>query len=173
MTSSTSDLSIFSEVDISLQCALYPRQMANMMEAVETQINAMLFNFNHELGGIPLFYNDITIPTGKEQCRILGEHSWLHLEVSTKMIIFTPTKGAVLRGHVTSVSSEHVALLVFGVVNASVSKELLKSSYVFNAELQRWEGVGLSISEGDMMDIAIQSHFHNNGIIQIHASPAY
>ncbi len=167
---STSQLSIFSEVDVQLKCALYPRQMGNMLDAVKAQINSMLFNFNHELQGIPLFYGDIVIPKGKEYCRILGEHHWLHLDVSTKIIIFTPTKGAVLKGQVTSVSAEHVALLIFGVVNASISKEQLKS-YVFSPTLQRWEGLHASVCEGDSMDISILSHFHNNGIIQIQAAP--
>ena len=96
---------IFNECDILLKCALLPAESAEPLEAVKKQLNAILFKFSEEVGGIPLMYSSLTFPKGKEYGRIIGENYWVHVDVMTTLLLFQPVIGKSLCGKITKVST--------------------------------------------------------------------
>lgn len=93
----------FCEADIVLKVALVPAEAAEPLEAVKRQLNAMLFKFSEEVGGVPLTYSKLKFPKGKEFGRIAGEHYWVHVDVMTTLLLFKPTIGKTLTGEITKV----------------------------------------------------------------------
>ena len=93
----------FYKADITLKAALFPTNAAMPMEAVKKQLNDLLFKYNDDLNGVPMAYGELTIPKGKEYARIIGETFWLHVDVNTKLLVFKPEAGAVLKGTVVKV----------------------------------------------------------------------
>ena len=63
----------------------------------------MLFRYNDSVEGIPLSYSQLKFPKGKEYGRILAEHYWLHVDVTTKLLVFKPEIGMSLTGKITKV----------------------------------------------------------------------
>jgi DNA-directed RNA polymerase subunit E'/Rpb7 len=93
----------FYKADITLKAALFPTSAPMPMEAVKKQLNDLLFKYNDELNGVPMAYSELSIPKGKEYARIIGETFWLHVDVNTKLLVFKPEAGAVLKGTVVKV----------------------------------------------------------------------
>ena len=94
----------FCEADIVLKVALVPAEASEPLEAVKRQLNAMLFKFSEEVGGVPLTYSELKFPKGREFGRIAGEHYWVHVDIMTTLLLFKPIIGKTLTGEITKVS---------------------------------------------------------------------
>ncbi|KAJ1383158.1 hypothetical protein B484DRAFT_411235, partial [Ochromonadaceae sp. CCMP2298] len=81
----------FQQVDVLLKVAIQPVYSSKPIEAVQQQLNNMLFKYNESLEGIPLSFSDLGFPTGREYARILADQFWLHVDVNTKVVLFKPT----------------------------------------------------------------------------------
>ena len=96
-------MSEFTRVEIILKVALLPTSTKYPIEGVKRQLNAMLFKYNEEVGGVPLSFSTIKFPKGKEFGRILAEQYWLHVDVTTKLLVFRPEIGSTLKGKINKV----------------------------------------------------------------------
>ena len=99
------DLSPFREVDVVLKCALLPSQIEFPLDGVKYQLNEMLFRYNYDLQGIPVSYSQIVFEKGKDCGRIMGEMPSVHIDISTKLMVFQPTIGQQLFGKITKVTN--------------------------------------------------------------------
>ena len=96
---------MFENVDVVLKMALLPHHTSQCMNVVTKQVNDMLYKYNESLGGVPVAYTDLRSPKGKEFARIFGEEAWLHVDVHTQMLVFTPRVGETIYGKVSKVNS--------------------------------------------------------------------
>jgi len=153
---SRTDLSPFKEIDALLKCSLAPASFEYPLQEVKRQLNELLFKFNTDLQAVPLSYSNISFPSGKEYGRIMGELPTVHVDIVARLLVFQPEVGQSIVGQitkvrcsqrkiiahttdiVTQVTESHVALLVNGMFNASVSSEELLLKYSYNYGTMTW-----------------------------------
>lgn len=128
----------FFQESIVFQAALLPSQSSNLLDGVKQQINALLLNYSEDLKGIPLSYTDIKFPRGKEYCRIIGEDHWLHIDVTTKILVFRPVIGIILTGRITMISDSHLSLLVYQMLNASITGDNFRKYFIYDDKIKAW-----------------------------------
>jgi hypothetical protein len=97
-------MSEFKKVEIVLKVALLPASTKYPIDDVKRQLNSMLFKYNEEVEGIPLSFSQLKFPRGKEYGRIIAEQFWLHVDVTTKLLVFKPEIGMKLEGVINKVS---------------------------------------------------------------------
>ncbi len=132
------DPPFFKNLSVTLQIAIEPSKSDLALAAVKEKLNNSLFRYSEDLEGVPIIYEDIAIPAGKNYARVFGEYPWLHIDISARITIFKPDIGQVIYGRVNKVSDSHVSLLVFGMFTATISGEKLSASYTYNRLLGRW-----------------------------------
>jgi len=160
------DNSGFKLCEIKLKIALSPVNMSFPLDAIKEQLNNMLFKYNSEVGGIPISYSSIKLPQGKEFGCIYGERPWIHIEVITKLLIFQPVVGLIMKGKINKVADSHVSLLVHGMFNASISGDVMRNKYVYNNATKSWEGDG-DLVEGDVISFKVGHIQHSQGVLNI------
>lgn len=96
-------MSEFTKVEIVLKVALLPSSSSFPLEAVKRQLNNMLFKYNESVSGVPICFSELKFPKGKEYGRILAEHHWLHVDVTTKLLVFKPEIRMLISGRVMKV----------------------------------------------------------------------
>lgn len=71
---------------------------------------------------------------------IQNESPYMHLNVQVESLVFAPTQDLILDGTVSKVSPSHVALLVDGLFNASISakSELLPGGWLYDDDQHYW-----------------------------------
>ena len=151
---------------IQLKIALSPVNMSHSLDTIKEQLNNMLFKYNSEVGGIPVSYSNITLPQGKEYGRIYGERPWIHIDATTKLLIFQPRIGLIMKGRINTVADSHISLLVYGMFNASISGDIMRKKYVYNITTKSWEGEG-DLVEGDIISFKVGSIQHSEGVLNI------
>ena len=102
-------MSEFKKVEIVLKVALLPASTKYPIDDVKRQLNSMLFKYNEEVEGIPLSFSQLKFPRGKEYGRIIAEQFWLHVDVTTKLLVFKPIIGTLLMGRINKVGYFHEA----------------------------------------------------------------
>ncbi len=133
------DIAAFVQHSVLLKAALSPQDLHAPMECVRSQLSKMLLKYSDELKGVPVTFGDIELPPGKEYGRILGEVPWIHVDVCTKVLVFQPAVGLVLRGRVNKLSEGYISLLVFGMFNANVSADEMYKKCIFNDSTGFWQ----------------------------------
>ena len=121
-------MSEFKKVEIVLKVALLPASTKYPIDDVKRQLNSMLFKYNEEVEGIPLSFSQLKFPRGKEYGRIIAEQFWLHVDVTTKLLVFKPEIGMTLEGVINKVSLQKCCgVRTLPVTNESNSEILLIS----------------------------------------------
>lgn len=162
------DDSAFKLCEIMLKIALSPINMSFPLDAIKQQLNSMLFKYNSEVSGIPISYSSIKLPQGQEYGRIYGEKPWIHIDVTTKLLIFQPVVGLIMKGKINKVADSHVSLLIHGMFNASISGDVMKTKYVYNNTNKSWDGDG-DLVEGDIISFKVGHIQHSQGVLNIDA----
>ena len=99
-------MSEFAKVEIVLKVALLPSSSSFPLEAVKRQLNNLLFRYSESIAGVPISFSELKFPKGKEYGRILAEHHWLHVDVTTKLLVFKPEMGMNITGQIVKVISK-------------------------------------------------------------------
>lgn len=106
-TMNNNNLNCFNEMNVLLKVALHPIHSMKPIDAIKLQLNNILFKYHDHLNGIPLSYKHIKFPIGKEYARIFNDQSWLHVDVLTTFIVFTPVVDQVIWGKINKVIHIH------------------------------------------------------------------
>ena len=96
----------FQSVEVNLKVAIQPVYSAQPIDAVKEQLNNLLFKYSESIGGVPLSYSALQFSKGKEYARIMADQFWLHVDVSTKLVVFKPTVGQKIQGKINKVSND-------------------------------------------------------------------
>lgn len=86
-----------------MKVAIQPVYSAQPIDAVKQQLNNLLFKYSESIGGVPLSFSELSFPKGKEYARIMADQFWLHVDVSTRLIVFKPTVGQKIQGKINKV----------------------------------------------------------------------
>eukprot|EP01036_Dinobryon_divergens_P025824 gene25824-34412_t len=148
--------SCFKSIELLLKVVLKPSQCSKPIEAIKEQLYSMLYVYNDQLRSIPISFGDIQFKDRNHCGRIIGDQPWIHVDVSTTMTVFEPLVGAKIRGKITKVSGNHIAILVLGLFNANIGRPALADSFSF-----------VSLSEGGDIDFHISSIQHSYGILNM------
>ncbi|KAK4294024.1 hypothetical protein Pmani_033323 [Petrolisthes manimaculis] len=123
---------------------LHPIHSKDIRRGVTQELEAMLTRYSHQLGGLPLAY---------ENPRLVSSHGWLfdtnpfnHLLVHTTFYVFNPKVGSIVDGVVKRKSPGHLGCLVHGRFNVSVLRTQ-------DAKKQEW--CGMQLEEGDQVKLKL------------------
>ncbi len=94
-----------------VQVAVHPSKSVDALFSIKEKLNNILLKYNENMQGVPLTYENISFQPDKQYARIIGEHPWLHVEITTDFTIFRPIAGQRLFGRVNKVSK--IALLTY------------------------------------------------------------
>lgn len=157
----------FVNLEIQLQVAISPEHLHKPFEAIAKQLNTLLFRYNDDFQGIPISYSKCKLPKTKSYGRVIGEMPWIHYDVDTKLLIFKPIIGSIIKGKICKATETHLSLLVHGMFNASISGDNVAAKYSFNNSTATWESAlgDAMIAEGDFIDFCIMSVQHNAGVL--------
>lgn len=128
----------FYRARVNSKVAIEPCRLENALAAVKERLNAALFKYNDEIGGVPVLYEDLRFLPGKSCARIFGELPWLHVEVQAEFVIFRPVVGQKTFGRVSKASATHVSVLIYGMFNVTISADNLGQNFVYDISNTRW-----------------------------------
>jgi DNA-directed RNA polymerase subunit E'/Rpb7 len=94
----------FFAVNLEFKVALPPLASSAPLVHVRKQLNGMLHRYLDEARGVLLSVGELKLIEGKECARIIGEFPWLHVNVTSKCLVFRPESGQTVKGTITSVS---------------------------------------------------------------------
>jgi len=133
------------------QVALYisPAYLLDPMAGIHDQLSRMLLKHSRSLNGVPLAFSKVSLVSRHGAIRQDEPH--IHLEVALSVLIFAPVVGQTLVGTVTRLAADHVALLVHGAFNASITKQPGRSNGSLDALAtgQKVEFVPKSVTVAD------------------------
>ena len=154
------------ECESKVKVALQPHCIGKPRSGVEKQLNRSLYRYSDELDGVPMSYSLVNF-VPDQHARVLNESAWLHFDVVTNVLVFKPRPGDLIQGTVSFVSEQNVALLCYGIFNASISAHELGASYTYSEDKESWEGDDAVIAEGDVMTFKIGRITSNRGIVSM------
>lgn len=168
----TSSTSPFEEVTLALRVSLLPASLKDIFGAIRANVYELLMRYNEAVGGVVLALNKIEFPPGEKHGRIYAEMPHIHFAISAQAQVFRPLPNTILRGAVTSVSSSHVGMLVYGIFNASLSSpELVRVGYSYSQLLNQWERKAEAMEDviamGTVITFAVSKLHQAQGLISI------
>lgn len=100
-------------VSVVMRVAIEPSKCMVAMSAVREKLNNILFKYNDDMQGVPIAYENVSFPPGKDLARIYGEYPWLHVEVCADVLVFKPTPKESVLGRINKVSEACNFLLMY------------------------------------------------------------
>eukprot|EP01027_Heterolobosea_sp_BB2_P006209 GEZU01009404.1.p1 GENE.GEZU01009404.1~~GEZU01009404.1.p1 ORF type:complete len:360 (+),score=123.49 GEZU01009404.1:69-1148(+) len=133
--------SFFQHMKVRQSTYLVHAQLADARGAIVDRLNSMLLSYNDSLEGALVAYKNLTFST--TTARIRYDSPYNTLDIQYDALVFTPRVGdALLEGYVTNVSSEYIALIVFGFWNVTISSPNVDSNlFKYNPETESWEHI--------------------------------
>lgn len=110
--------SCVSTVVSTMQFSLPPRYIGRIREGVREVLNMDLRQYSKTLNGILVAYEKVKLKT--KCAEIIGDQTFLPINVTANFIVFTPTVGCILKGVVNKLSMTHIGCLVHNYFNASI-----------------------------------------------------
>jgi DNA-directed RNA polymerase subunit E'/Rpb7 len=143
-----------------------------VQQSIEDSLRHFLLRYVNGVGGVVLAFDNVE---WQGQGSILNEMPYIHYMVTCDVLALTPRQGAKLKGRVAPQSSfhSHLALLVMGYFNASISaKELRAAGYEFDDEVEVWYDVktSKSLSIDCEVEFEVEKLHQSSGIISIDAT---
>eukprot|EP00316_Scyphosphaera_apsteinii_P017259 CAMPEP_0119320990 /NCGR_PEP_ID=MMETSP1333-20130426/54071_1 /TAXON_ID=418940 /ORGANISM="Scyphosphaera apsteinii, Strain RCC1455" /LENGTH=187 /DNA_ID=CAMNT_0007327839 /DNA_START=77 /DNA_END=640 /DNA_ORIENTATION=+ len=148
------------EFDVKLALFLSPAFLGNALTGVRNKLNLCLLRYVDRLGGILLGYQNLKLVD--HFAIISGDDPNLHIPVTMRALVFAPAIGEVLEGEITRLGKDHIALLVHGVFNASISIPAAKRT----AEARRNAGHEV----GDRIVFTVDSIHVADGLLSMKGS---
>ncbi len=90
-------------VSVLMHVAIEPSKSTVVMAAVREKLNNIIFKYNDDMQGVPIAYENIAFPRGKELAHIYGEYPWLHVEICADILVFKPSHNERTFGRINKV----------------------------------------------------------------------
>ena len=106
---------------IQLDVHVEPARLADPERAVQELLAASVLRYNEPLGGVVLAYDELRLEA--QSAAIVTDYSnnqLVALAVSVRCLLFVPTVGQRLDGVLLRRGTDHLALLVYGTVHATI-----------------------------------------------------
>lgn len=155
----------FRALDLNLYVSILPSALAEPQKNVNGSLNKMLMRYDDDLGGVPLAWTKVSIPS--ESGQINGDEPQVHIRVTATAHLFAPRNGMELVATVSKISATHISALAYGVFNATISRESLKG---YKYESEQWVSSSRSISNGDVIKFRLDRMQHAEGILSMDGS---
>mmetsp|Transcript_42332 Transcript_42332/g.92785 ORF Transcript_42332/g.92785 Transcript_42332/m.92785 type:complete len:186 (-) Transcript_42332:117-674(-) len=114
------------EVEAKLHVKLSPAYLGNLQAGIFDQLNKSLLKHIDDLGGVVLSYDHVRVLS--KHASIHNDDPFLYVPISLSTLMFAPTVGDKLEAVVTRHGRDHLALLVYGLFNASTSARKIPRS---------------------------------------------
>jgi len=127
-----------------------------LLAGVQYKLNKMLMSYNDEVEGIVLAYWDVKLLENKG--KILEEDPHVHFHISFQVLAFVAQIGIRLVGKVNQVGVDHIGLVSFGIVNASIPGSFIPKEYVRDLEKDCWNSTidsSAKITDGELLQFTI------------------
>ncbi|KAL0221236.1 hypothetical protein RCL1_001090 [Eukaryota sp. TZLM3-RCL] len=128
--------SVFQRHSVIRTIFVAPNQLKNIPQSISDLLHSGLFKYNRSCQGVLLAFNNLQILDRYGQ--YVDDSPFLSVKVSVDYIYFVPSVGSKLPGVVTAIAEDHIALLVYGVWQASISSNLLSQTHVYSYDDNSW-----------------------------------
>lgn len=126
----------FRELSVHLWMSLSPCYIGDIQRGVNEMLNRQLMKYLDSVHGVVISYSDLEVL--QHSGKILYDTPYIHFTVGARMVVFSPIIGSRLVGVVNKIGVDHIGLLVFGVFNASVTKEFMPKRAQYDDAENSW-----------------------------------
>ena len=155
ISSCTCRMSVLKRVQAELTIPSHPRFIGNARIMAERHVASLLYRFSVPLGGIPLACSNISLPADRA---IVNTDFWpVHVVVKASFTVFAPAAGTRLIGQINKISADHIGMLVLGVFNASIPRNLIKPALQYDHVESKWfdEGMQTVLAAGAWLSFRV------------------
>ncbi|KAL0244541.1 hypothetical protein GEMRC1_008625 [Eukaryota sp. GEM-RC1] len=166
-------ISHFKKIVLHRSIFLPPHLLDDVKQSVSNAYNTDILKYQRRFDGVLITVNEVDILS---HGTIIDDSAFCQFDTSAELIVFSPPQNGTLTGTVVYVADDHIALLVYGVFNASIPKSSLSLQHVFSKEDNCWylaDEVGSQeehhyIAEGSIVTFGIERiHKDYNEFISI------
>ncbi|KAL3685482.1 hypothetical protein R1sor_003504 [Riccia sorocarpa] len=110
---------------------VHPSRAANVKQGVHEILNSLLLKYNEEFDGVVLAYLKSKILD--KSARILaGLTPYFHVNLTAKLLIFSPSPGMLIEGKVNKVEKDYIGVVVLGLFNAAIGVSDIREDLYYN-----------------------------------------
>jgi len=165
--------------------SILPAALNNIDKAINGMMSSLLLRYTYGVGGVLLSFENIQFENnvndgskGKDGGSgyggiILDEMPHIHYNITSDIVVFSPTIGKRLNGIVNESFPSHVGILVYNLFNAMVNADSLRESgFSFDIELNEWSKneTDAVIQIDDMMVFTVETIHQCSGLISMECS---
>lgn len=167
-TVSINDEQVFHKIKTEISLHLPPVCLTDLDGGIKNYLTTnFLLKYKEIFNGVPICFNKVDYST--DNCELLYENPFIHLQVSVEFIVFVPHKGSVLRCKVNKQSEDHVGGLVFGTFNVSIAaQELVEYGYEWNEDIGAWCYQNEVIQNDSEIEFLVDRIKHGHGVLVIY-----
>jgi len=128
----------FKQVVTKLVIKLSPCFVSEPRKGVEEYLKKLLMRYVPEFDGIVISYTNVQFL--EKNAVILFDSPYFSVKVGVIFNLFSPKKNLEIVGKVNKVSADHIGLLLYGVVNASIpSDKIRKKNFKWDENSFAWK----------------------------------
>ncbi|KAL2630500.1 hypothetical protein R1flu_015186 [Riccia fluitans] len=155
---------------------VHPSRSANVKQGVHEILNSLLLKFNEEFDGVVLAYLKPKI-IGKSARILAGLTPYFHVDLTAKLLIFSPSPGMLIEGKVNKIEKDYIGVVVLGLFNAAVGVSDIREDLYYNENPDGREWVSESderhsIKLGSIIRFSVKSMQETEHIIDLCGSLA-
>ncbi|ORX41799.1 hypothetical protein BCR36DRAFT_407341 [Piromyces finnis] len=159
----------FKQVITRLVLKLSPCFASEPRKGVEEYLKKLLMRYVPEFDGIVIGYTNVQFL--QKNAEILFDSPYFSVKVGVIFNLFTPQKNLEIVGKVNKVSADHIGLLLYGVVNASIpSDKIRKKNFKWDENSFAWKetfGERRKICNGCVMKFTIVDVLKANDMLTV------
>eukprot|EP00898_Chlorokybus_atmophyticus_P004541 jgi/Chlat1/5088/Chrsp33S05112 len=127
------------EVIASLRVDMHPSHAGPRFAAgLRSHLNKLLMRYNSGLGGVVLAYFDEKLAS-KDIPLLPGINPYFRVQLTARVLLFTPVVGSRLAGKVMTVPADFIGLLVLGVFSSTIPADSIRPSLRFHSGAGCWQ----------------------------------
>ncbi|KAL3688406.1 hypothetical protein R1sor_014715 [Riccia sorocarpa] len=155
---------------------VHPSRAANVKQGVHEILNSLLLKYNEEFDGVVLACLKSKILD--KSARILaGLTPYFHVNLTAKLLIFSPSPGMLIEGKVNKVEKDYIGVVVLGLFNAAIGVSDIREDLYYNENPNGREWVSESderhsVKLGSIIRFSVKSMQETEHIIDLCGSLA-
>lgn len=127
----------FVNIKVPIKLHLPPTYSSRLQVGVLQYTHHLLLKYSSELDGIPVAINKISIV---DPCAVIKyDNPYFHLSIIADLTLWRiSTPDQLVCGEINKISGDHVALIVFGTVNATIPATSLRTGFFYETFSKAW-----------------------------------
>ncbi|KJE96309.1 hypothetical protein CAOG_006651 [Capsaspora owczarzaki ATCC 30864] len=163
----------FREINVRLYIHLLPHHAGRFNAAVHDHMNKLLMKYHEDLEGVVIAYSNVRLQ--QENGVILADNPHIHFYVSATLLVLCPIIGNKLVGQVDKIGVDHIGLLIYGTLNASIPRDSIGTNLECDGQQEYWYDINqpdYQIRVGSVLQFTVTRLQTSQDILSIEGSLA-